>query len=172
MLADGGECLADLGVLGDQETLFWPVASTSTAFRAIERIARDPQGLERLREAHAQARARARQLLGAPERLDTDVDATLLTAHSEKAGAAGNFKHAALVFTRLWPMAIRPARRWAACCAPGTPARTPLTKQQVELREILRQLAHLDRQRLVPQRLRLPRLERQHLIPSRQETHS
>jgi hypothetical protein len=93
MLADGGDCLADLGVLGDQEALFGPVASTSTAFRAIDRIARDPEGLKRLRAAHAQARARAWQLLGAPRRLDIDVDATLLTAHSEKAGAAGNFKH-------------------------------------------------------------------------------
>jgi hypothetical protein len=69
MLADGGDCLADLGVLGDQEALFGPVASTSTAFPAIDRIARDPGGLERLRSAHAQARARAWQLLGAPERL-------------------------------------------------------------------------------------------------------
>ena len=48
MLADGGDCLADLGVLGDQDALFGPVASTSTAFRAIDRIARDPDGLERL----------------------------------------------------------------------------------------------------------------------------
>ena len=31
-------------------------------------------------------------MLGAPARLDIDVDATLPTAHSEKAGAAGNFK--------------------------------------------------------------------------------
>jgi hypothetical protein len=92
MLADGGDCLSDLGVLGDQDALFGPVASTSTAFRAIERIARDPDGLERLRAAHAQARARAWALLGAPARLDIDVDATLLTAHSEKEGAAGNYK--------------------------------------------------------------------------------
>ena len=56
MLADGGDCLADLGVLGDQAALFGAVASTSTAFRAIDRIARDPDGLERLRDAHAQAR--------------------------------------------------------------------------------------------------------------------
>jgi hypothetical protein len=32
ILADGGDCLADLGALGDQEALFGPVASTSTAF--------------------------------------------------------------------------------------------------------------------------------------------
>lgn len=30
MLADGGDCLADLGALGDQESLFGNVASAST----------------------------------------------------------------------------------------------------------------------------------------------
>lgn len=32
MLADGGDCLADIGALGDQAVLFGQVASTSTAF--------------------------------------------------------------------------------------------------------------------------------------------
>jgi len=92
MLADGGDCLADLGVLQDQGLLFGEVASTSTAFRVIDRIASDPDGLERLRAAHAVARARAWRLAGAPERLDIDLDATLVTSHSEKEGAAGTFK--------------------------------------------------------------------------------
>jgi hypothetical protein len=92
MLADGGECLADLAALGDQQALFADVASTSTAFRVIDRIASDPGGLQRLRAAHARARARAWKLAGAPEHLDIDLDATLLTSHSDKEGAAGNFK--------------------------------------------------------------------------------
>jgi hypothetical protein len=92
MLADGGDCLADLGALGDQESLFGNVASASTAFRLVDRIAGDPQGLERLGAAHAAARARLWELAGAPERLTIDVDATLIGAHSEKDGAAGNFK--------------------------------------------------------------------------------
>ena len=92
MLADGGDCLADLGSLGDQRVLFGQVASSSTAFRVIDRIADDPGGLERLRAAHAHARAHAWKLFGAPEQLDIDLDATLLTSHSEKEGAAGNFK--------------------------------------------------------------------------------
>ena len=50
------------------------------------------QGLERLREAHATARARVWELTGAPERLTIDLDATLVGSHSEKEGAAGNFK--------------------------------------------------------------------------------
>jgi predicted lysophospholipase L1 biosynthesis ABC-type transport system permease subunit len=59
MLADGGDCLADLRAVRDQAPLFGPVASDSTAFRVIDQIAADPDGLERLRAAHARARARA-----------------------------------------------------------------------------------------------------------------
>ena len=92
MLADGGDCLADLAALGDQESLFGSVASASTAFRLVDRIAQDVEGLERLREAHAQARAHVWKLTGAPECLTIDLDATLVGSHSEKDGAAGNFK--------------------------------------------------------------------------------
>jgi DDE family transposase len=92
MLADGGDCLADIGALGDQAVLFGEVASTSTAFRVIDQIASDPNGLECLRAAHARARARVWKLTGAPSRLTIDLDATLLGSHSDKEGAAGNFK--------------------------------------------------------------------------------
>jgi hypothetical protein len=92
MLADGGDCLADLGALSDQAALFGAVCSDATAFRVIDRIASDPDGLERLRSAHARARARVWELTGAPELLDIDLDATLVGSHSEKEGAAGNFK--------------------------------------------------------------------------------
>jgi hypothetical protein len=92
MLADGGECVSDLGVVRDQEALFGAVASDSTAFRVIDRIAADPALLDALRAAHARARERFWALHGAPERLTIDVDATLITAHSEKQQAAGNYK--------------------------------------------------------------------------------
>jgi len=92
MLADGGDCLADLGALGDQGALFGPVCSDATAFRVIDRIASSPDGLERLRAAHARARARVWEITGAPDLLEVDVDATLLASHSEKEGAAGTFK--------------------------------------------------------------------------------
>ncbi len=92
MLGDGGDCVADLVALGDQQSLFGNVASASTAFRLVDRIADDPVGLERLHAAHAQARAHVWELTGAPERLTIDLDATLISSHSEKEGAAGNFK--------------------------------------------------------------------------------
>lgn len=92
MLAAGGDCLADLGAVRDQQMLFGPVASSATAFRLIDRIASDPEGLDRLRVAHARARARVWKLAGAPEHLTIDLDATLIGSHSDKEGAAGNFK--------------------------------------------------------------------------------
>ncbi len=92
MLADGGECVSDLGAVRDQDALFGPVASDSTAFRVIDRIAADPELVDALRVAHARARERFWKQHGAPERLTIDIDATLITAHSEKEQAAGNYK--------------------------------------------------------------------------------
>ncbi len=92
MLADGGEALCDLRALRDQAPLFGKVASDSTAFRTIEKIAADPDLLQALTGARAKARDRAWSLGLAPERLTIDLDATLIGSHSEKEGAAGNFK--------------------------------------------------------------------------------
>jgi hypothetical protein len=95
MLADGGDCLSDLAVLRDQPGLVGPVASTPTAWRVIERLAgADEQGLAGLRLARARARRRAWQA-GAwvDGLLMIDLDATLVTAHSDKQGAAGTYKH-------------------------------------------------------------------------------
>jgi hypothetical protein len=92
MLADGGDCLADLRAVGDQAALFGQTASPATAFRVIDRIATTPGLLQALRTAHARARARVWELAGTPERLTIDLDATLITAHSDKDQAAGTFK--------------------------------------------------------------------------------
>jgi Transposase DDE domain group 1 len=92
MLADGGDCLADLGAVRDQRALFGAVASGATAFRVIDQIASDPDGLPWLRAAHARARARYWKLAGAPARVTIDLDATLLTAHSDKEGAEATWK--------------------------------------------------------------------------------
>jgi len=91
-LADGGDALCDLGAVRDQEALFGAVASDATAFRLLERIAENPDALERMRAARAEARARAWRLGARPRLVEIDLDATLLVAHSEKEGAAGNYK--------------------------------------------------------------------------------
>jgi hypothetical protein len=90
MLIQGGEHLSDLAALRDQPGLFGGVASDATAFRAIERIGETE--LEGIRAARKVARTRAFELGAAPEQAIIDVDASLLGAHSEKEGAAGNYK--------------------------------------------------------------------------------
>jgi len=90
MLADGGDCLADLRSLRDQETLFGPVASDATAWRTLAVL--DERRLRAIRQARAQARRRVWEWAGAPERVILDLDGTLVTAHSDKEGAAGTYK--------------------------------------------------------------------------------
>ncbi len=107
-IADGARTISDVQTLADQAGLFGPagsVASTATIWRVLAGI--DPAMLAAVRQARAVARDRAwlargeltgRELPGsrAAGRLLTqtviDLDATLVTAHSDKQGAAGTFK--------------------------------------------------------------------------------
>src|SRR3972149_673122 len=91
MLADGGDCLADLSVLRDQPTLFGDVPSGGPAGGAL--AARDGERLAAVRRARASARERVWELAGAPRRVILDLDATLVSAHSDKEQAAGNSQH-------------------------------------------------------------------------------
>jgi len=92
MLADGGDALCDLRTLRDQGALFGPVASDATAWRVIDAIA-ERDMLDAVRRARAHARQRAWKLGARPAGpLIIDLDATLVTAHSDKEGAAGTFK--------------------------------------------------------------------------------
>ena len=104
MIASGGECISDLAVLRHQPRLFGRVASTATAWRVLERV--DDAALAGLRSARAAAREQAwaqreeagrrlpaaqaggRKLPG----LVVDIDATLVSAHSEKEQAMPSFK--------------------------------------------------------------------------------
>jgi hypothetical protein len=89
-IADGGDHVSDLGVLRGQEALFGAVASETTVHRVLKSI--DPGLLEALRSARAKALAKAWEAGARPEELILDIDASLLVAHSEKEGAAGNYK--------------------------------------------------------------------------------
>jgi len=89
-LADGGDCLADLRALRDQESLFGAVASDATAWRTLAAL--DERRLMAIRQARAEARRRVWEQAGAPERVILDIDGTLVTAHSDKEGAAGTYK--------------------------------------------------------------------------------
>lgn len=90
MLADGGETFSDLAVLRDQPTLFGDVASVPTAWRTLEVI--DEAVLARIATARAQARAVAWAAGADPGFYVIDFDGTLVTAHSEKQGAAPTYK--------------------------------------------------------------------------------
>lgn len=89
-IADGGDHVTDLGVLRGQQALFGAVASETTAHRVLKSI--DAGALEAIRAARAKALARAWDAGARPGELILDIDASLLAAHSEKQGAAGNYK--------------------------------------------------------------------------------
>jgi Transposase DDE domain group 1 len=110
-LAIGGDCLADLAQLRTAPEVFGPVASDPTVSRLIDRLAAEaPAALAAIASASAAARAAAWSLAGehAPDHdasaaspLVIDVDATLVTAHSEKEFAAPTFKRG-FGFHPLW----------------------------------------------------------------------
>ncbi len=89
-IADGGDHVSDLGVLRGQKALFGAVASETTAHRVLKSV--DAEALEGLRSARAKALAKAWDAGARPGELILDIDASLLTAHSEKQGAAGTYK--------------------------------------------------------------------------------
>ena len=90
MVADGGRCVSDLGALGDQVAMFGEIASGSTARRVLLEVSE--RELDAIRVARAGARERAWAAGAAPARVILDFDATLITAHSDKQQAAGNYK--------------------------------------------------------------------------------
>lgn len=98
-IADGATGLADLAVLRNQPDLFGAVAPHATAWRTIERIADDELGgIDGIEAARAAARKAAWTVDGqvrAPMvdgMVIVDVDATLVTAHSDKDQAAATYK--------------------------------------------------------------------------------
>jgi len=93
VIADGGDALAHLATLRDQDKLFGTVASDATAWRCVERV--DAVHLQRLQAVRAAARERAWAAGAGPvvtEGLTIDIDATITIAHSEKINAAKTWK--------------------------------------------------------------------------------
>jgi hypothetical protein len=90
MIACGGDAISDLAVLRNQRELFGEVASTPTAWRTLEAV--DAAALERIAQARAAARKKVWAAGGDPGFYVIDFDGTLITAHSEKEGAAPTYK--------------------------------------------------------------------------------
>jgi len=97
-VALGGDCAADIAVVRAQREVFGPTASDATVSRLITTLAGDADAAEAaIGAARAAARARVwnrRRPVGgaAGSQVIIDLDATLLTAHSDKERAAPTFK--------------------------------------------------------------------------------
>lgn len=139
MLADGGECVSDLGALRDQLELFGQIASDSTAYRTIERISSEAVLVDGLRAAHAAARAHAWRLGVKPERVTIDLDATLIAAHSDKDGAAGNFK-GGYGFAPMMAYCDESGEALAGTLRPGNAAAHNVSDQIVACEDALAQI--------------------------------
>lgn len=87
MLADGGDCVTDMDAYRGQERLFGEKASETTTHRVLKSV--DERLLERIRAARAAVRARVWEAGARPETITPDIDATLVSAHSDKELAAG-----------------------------------------------------------------------------------
>ena len=100
-LAVGGDCLADVAVIRSEPGLFGPVASDATVSRLVDTLAGDvAAALVAIDMARAAARATVWRLAGdqAPDHgidadhpLIIDLDATLVTSHSDKEQAKPTF---------------------------------------------------------------------------------
>jgi hypothetical protein len=94
-LGVGGDCPADIAVLRGQPRLFGTVASDPTVSRRIDALAANvDDSVAAIRRARAQARALRLKWAPLPNNVmvPVDIDATLLTAHSEKEDATPTYK--------------------------------------------------------------------------------
>jgi hypothetical protein len=95
-VALGGDAACDIAVLRAQPGVFGLVASDPTVSRLIARLAKDiDRALGAITGARAAARERVWQRIGAPVsdgQVVIDLDATLVTAHSEKEDATRTWK--------------------------------------------------------------------------------
>jgi hypothetical protein len=90
MLADGGDCLADIVGLRQQPDLFGVVGSDPTVWRVLNSI--HSLGLRNIDVARAAARAQVWAAGAAPDEILVDIDGTLLDAHSDKQDATPTYK--------------------------------------------------------------------------------
>jgi hypothetical protein len=95
-VALGGDAACDIAVLRAQPAVFGPVASDPTVSRLIRRLAEEADtAVGAISAARAAARERVWDIIGAPTQnghVVIDVDATLVTAHSDKEDATRNWK--------------------------------------------------------------------------------
>jgi len=133
----GATSMNDIALLAHQEPLFGAAPSDTTVRRTLELA--DPRTLDKIARARARIRDHVWKLAGTTPGgfpwlriagkllagwLVIDLDATLITAHSDKEGAAPTFRKATA--STRWVRGWRtPPRAWRCCCGRATPDRTP-----------------------------------------------
>jgi hypothetical protein len=132
VLADGGEAIADIAVLGHQCALLGPVASAPTVWRTLAELS--AARLAKVDEARARVRRHVWSQLpgGVPaskvadsdlgDVVVLDVDATIVVAHSEKEAAAPT--RATSGFIRSGCGVTTPPNCWPPSCAQVMPGPT------------------------------------------------
>ena len=136
-IALGARSMSDIAVLAHQEPVFGAAPGDTTVRRTLELA--DPRTLDKIARARAAVRAHVWQLICATPAgfpwlavagkllagwLVIDLDATLITARSDKEGAAPTFKMG-YGFHPLGAWLANTAESWRCCCGRATPARTP-----------------------------------------------
>jgi hypothetical protein len=149
----GGDCLADIALVRAEPAVFGLVASDPTVSRTIDALAADaPAALRAIHSARAVARRRVWELAGehaphagvnAAHPVVIDVDATLVTAHSDKEGAAATYKrgyghHPLWAFLDHGPDGT--GEPLAVLLRPGNAGSNTAADHVVVIREALRQL--------------------------------
>jgi hypothetical protein len=136
-IALGARSMSDIAVLAHQEPVFGAAPSDTTVRRTLELA--DARTLDKIARARAAVRGHVWQLICARPAgfpwlaiagkllagcLVIDLDATLITAYSDKEGAAPTWKKG-YGFHPLGPGVRIRGSAWPCCCAPATPGRTP-----------------------------------------------
>ncbi len=137
-IALGATSMNDITLLTHQEPVFGAAPSDTTVRRTLELA--DPRTLDKIARARAAIRAHVWSLICATPAgfpwlavagkllagwLVIDLDATLITAHSDKEGAAPTFNRRATASIPWGPGAPIPPRAWRCCCGRATPDPTP-----------------------------------------------
>src|SRR5271157_588642 len=131
----GATSINDITLLAHHEPALRAAPSDTTVRRTLELA--DPRTLDKIARVRAKVRAHVWKLIEAAPAgfpwlevagkllagwLVIDLDGTLITAHSDKQGAAPTFKKGRPTrWEPGWPI---PPSRWRCCCGRATPART------------------------------------------------
>ena len=160
-IALGATSMSDIALLAHQEPVFGAAPSDTTVRRTLELA--DPRTLDRIARVRAKARAHVWSLIAATPAgfpwleiagkllagwLVIDMDATLITAHSDKEGAAPTFKKG-YGFHPLAAWLANTAESLAMLLRPGNAGSNTFADHAAVLTAAIRQIPSRWRSRLL-----------------------